>query len=115
MKGEKVLVIIDLATYYCQGRRIKSKTFYEIIRVFLERWVGILGTPQRVLSDNSLEFQNNEKRKLADKFQIDMLSSSAENPWSNGLCEKMVGMIGECLWKVKGEEDVYRYMTIVLE
>ena len=98
--------MIDLATHYCHGGWIKNKIPCEIIRVFVERWLGIFGAPQRVLSNNGLEFQNNEMKKLAERFQIEMLSTAAESPWSNGVCERMIGMIREGLWKVIGEEDM---------
>ena len=62
--------------------------------------------PKRILSDNGLEFQNGEMRKLTDWFQIDMLSTAGERPWSNGVCERGLG-------KVKGEEDLSRHMVMM--
>ena len=41
LEGEKFLVIVDQAAYYCQGGWIRNKTLCEIIRVFVERCVGI--------------------------------------------------------------------------
>ena len=52
-------------------------------------------------------------RKLADMFQIDMLSTVAESPWSNGVYEKRVRIIKKGLQKVKEEKDTSRNMTIM--
>ena len=35
LEGEKFLVMIDLATHYCQGGWIRNKTPKEIIQVFI--------------------------------------------------------------------------------
>ena len=79
LEGENFLVMIDLATHYCQRGWIKNKTPKEIITVFVERWVGIFGAP-RVFSDNGLEFQNEEMRRLADRLQIALFGTASESP-----------------------------------
>ena len=58
LKGKQFLVIVDLATHYCWGSWISNKTPMEIINMFIERWLGVFGTPKMILSDNGLEFQN---------------------------------------------------------
>ena len=41
-----------------------------------------------------------------------MLSTVADNLWSNEVCKRMVEMIKEGIKKVKGEEDVSRQMAM---
>ena len=88
--GEKFLVMIDLAPHYCQEGWKKNKIPKEIITVVVERWVEIFGALRMVLNDNRLKFQNEEIWRMADRFQIELLGTVAESPWSNGVCERMV-------------------------
>ena len=61
----------------------------------------------------TLEFQNEEMKRLIDRFQIEMSGTMAESHWSNGVCEKMIGMVKEGLQKVKGKENVTRQMAMM--
>ena len=81
--------------------------------MFFERWIGVFGAPAQILSDNGLEFQNEEMRRVADRFQIKMLFTAAESPWSNGVCDKAVGLMKEVLRKLKVEEKVSRQMAMM--
>ena len=44
-------------------------------------------------------------RRLADRFQIELLGTAAESPWSNGVCERMVGMVKEGFQSGVGSPD----------
>ena len=61
-----------------------------------------------------MEFQNDEMRRLVDQFQIEMLGTAVESPWSNRVCERTVGIIKEGL-QVKGWENVSRHMMWTVE
>ena len=43
----------------------------------MEIEIGIFGAPQRILSNNGFEFQNDEMRMLEDWSQIKMLGTAA--------------------------------------
>ena len=60
------------------------------------------------MSDNGLEFQNDDMRRMMEIFEIEMSSTGADSPWSNGICEWMVGLIKEGIKTVKGEESISR-------
>ena len=49
---------------------------------------------------------------MTERLEMEMLSTAADSPWSNGICERMVGMMKEGLKKVKGEEDISRQMAM---
>ena len=80
MEGEKFMVMIDLATHYCRGSWIRNKIPKKIIKTIIERWIGIFGAPKKILSDNGLEFQNEEVRRMKERFGIEMLSTAADRP-----------------------------------
>ena len=42
--------------------------------------------------------------RMCERFGITVKATAAESPWSNGKCEKMVGLIKDAIRKM--EEDV---------
>lgn len=64
---------------------VKDKTAEEIVKVFSEKWLSVMGTPKMVLTDNGREFQNDEMLVLCERFGIKVCSTAAESPWSNGM------------------------------
>src|ERR1700755_1664326 len=103
LEGNKFLVMLDLGTGYCQASWVKNKEPKEIVGKILERWISIFGAPERIISDNGLEFQNEEMKLLCERFNIKQLATAAESPWSNGRCEKMVGLLKDSMRKMKEE------------
>ena len=91
--------MIDHATRYSQACFIRNKQSGTIVKAVLKYWIGIFGTPVRFLSDNGGEFVNAEFNELAEKFNIKVLTTAAESPWSNGLCEKHNGILGDMIQK----------------
>jgi hypothetical protein len=105
LEGRRFLVLLDLATHFCQAVWIKSKRPMDIVEGLMKRWISIFGPPDKLLSDNGLEFQNDEMKILGERFNIGLLSTAAWSPWSNGLCEKMVGLVKDSLRKLREEVD----------
>src|SRR6201990_1293693 len=103
LEGSKFLVMLDLGTGYCQASWVKSKEPKEIVGKIMERWISIFGAPERILSENGLEFQNEELKLMCERFSIRQLVTAAESPWSNGSCEKMVGLLKDSMRKMKEE------------
>ena len=105
IEGRKFLVLVDTATRYCQAVWIKDKKPRTIITALVDRWFSIFGVPAKILSDNGGEFQNEEMRAMTDKWNIKILTTSAQSPWSNGICEKTVGILKSMLLKMKNEKE----------
>ena len=106
IEERKFLVMVDMATRYCQAHWIKDKKPETIIRTLYNGWFAIFGAPCKILSDNGGEFQNEKVRMMAEKWNIKLLATAAESPWSNGLCEKTVGVLKESLRKMRDDEEV---------
>ena len=45
---------------------------------------------------------------MMERFEIERLSTAADSPWSNGIYERMMGMMKLGVKKVKGEEGISR-------
>ena len=94
------LVIVDIATRYCQAYVLVNKLPRTIIKALFVSWISIFGAPQKIISDNGGEFCNNEIRELSNIFCIKLLTTAAESPWSNGICERLNGVLGEIVSKI---------------
>ena len=94
------LVFVDLATRFCSASVIQNKQPPTIIRFFFLCWIAIFGPPKKILSDNGGEFNNYEMRALGDAFNIKIMTTAAESPWSNGVCERLNGVLGTLVSKV---------------
>ena len=106
IQDKKFLVMVDLATRYCQAFWVKDKRPETIIGTLCNGWFAIFGAPANLLSDNGGEFQNEKVRRMTERWNIKVLTTAAHSPWSNGSCEKTVGIIKESLRKMKEEEGV---------
>ena len=98
-----MLHMIDHATRYSQACFIKNKQSSTIVKSILQFWISIFGSPRKFLSDNGGEFVNQEFNELAEKFNISVLTTAAESPWSNGLCEKHNGIIADMIQKTMND------------
>ena len=63
-------------------------------------WISLFGPPSKFLFDNGGEFQNAEMRQLGDTFNIRLMSTAAESPWSNGLCERQNQVLATSVRKI---------------
>src|SRR5215469_3866198 len=101
LEGEKFIVMVDWATRYSQAAWIKSKKPEEMIEKVMEKWVSYFGPPEKILSDGGREFQNEEFAEFAEKQGIELMVTASESPWSNGKCEKVVGLLKEGIRKMR--------------
>ena len=97
------LVIIDLATRYCTAVVINNKNPSTIISNIFLHWIAIFGPPKTILSDNGGEFSNKEMRALGEAFNINIKTTAAQSPWSNGVCERQNAVIGDSVRKIMAD------------
>ena len=95
------LVMIDLATRYCSACVIKSKEANVIIEAIMRYWIALFGAPKKILTDNEGEFNNNEFRSMGENFNIEVMCTAAESPWSNGVCERLNAVLKDNVLKIK--------------
>ena len=97
------LHIIDHATRFSAASVIYSKKKEVVLREFFRIWIAIFGYPHKLLVDNGGEFVNEDIINMCENLNINMKTTPAESAWSNGLCEKYNGVIGEAVKKVQEE------------
>ena len=104
-KGHIILHMIDHLTRFSAAVICKSKEAKEIIAGIFKCWIGVFGPPERFLTDNGGEFANYHFLELAEKYNIRVMTTAAESPWSNGLVERHNATLAEMLHKVWEDAD----------
>ena len=99
--GIYILHLIDHATRYSSGCIIRNKNKETIVDGIMLYWVKWFGAPHKFLWDNGGEFVNDEVVELAEKCNINIKTTAAESPWSNGLCERHNAVITRNIHKVR--------------
>ena len=99
------LVIVDLATRFCTATVVNNKQPSTIIKGLFVSWITIFGAPKRILTDGGGEFNNAEMRALGEAFNIKIITTAAESPWSNGVCERLNGVLGNLVMKILDDKN----------
>ena len=79
---------------------INEKLPETIIKSLFAYWISTFGAPKKIISDNGGEFNNSEVRQLGETFNIKILTTAGESPWSNGVCERLNGVLGGMVEKI---------------
>ena len=100
------LHIIDEFTRFSAGCIVRSKQSSIIANKFIRHWIAIHGACRRIYTDNGGEFNNAELRDMAENFNIEVKTTPAYSPWSNGLLERHNFTLTEILVKTKEENKL---------
>lgn len=103
--GHIILHLIDHVSRFSAASLIKSKKPNAIIDAIFKIWISVFGPPKRFLSDNGGEFVNGEFLDMCEAYGIVVLTTAAESPWSNGLCERHNAVLADMLQKVTEEQN----------
>ena len=105
MEGKLVLHMIDLATRFSMATVVHNKRKETIVEAVIKTWINTFGVPERILTDNGGEFNNRDLQDMAENLNTEVLTTSAESPWSNGVCERHNAVIGNMVTKMRSESD----------
>ena len=108
----KVFHMIDHATRYSAAVFIKNKSKEVIVDKFFMHWISLFGCPKKLLSDNGREFNNALFREMAELLSVELLSTAAESPWSNGITERHNALIGQIVIKVIKETSCSKKVAL---
>ena len=65
-------------------------------------------------SDNGGEFNNEEFREMCEAMNIVVKTTSAEAPWSNGLCERHNEILSEMMIKTRADAKCSTELALLL-
>ena len=92
-----------MATGYSAAVVVQNKRKETIVENFIMHWVNKFGVPDKILSDNGGEFNNADLRDMGENLNTEVLTTPAESPWSNGICERHNAVISDMLKKLMKE------------
>ena len=95
-----LLHLIDNATRLSISVRIPSKKPPAVLDALFKHFIAIFGSVDKFLTDNGGEFVNPEFVELCEKFNINVKTTPAESPWSNGMVERHNAIIAGMLDKI---------------
>ena len=82
--------MIDHATRYSAAAIINSKQKEVIIDKIFKHWIAIFRTHNLFLSDNGCEFNKELFREMGKLLNINIKTTAAESPRSNGIVDKFM-------------------------
>ena len=110
--GVWILHCIDYLTRFSAVHTVQSHSPDEVIEKFFMIWISMFGPPQKILSDNGGEFQGDAWESICGTFNINHRTTSAESPFSNGICERHNLLVAEMTEKIR--EDVGCSLNVAL-
>ena len=94
--------IIDEFSCYSSAVTINTKSLSVIANHFLKNWISLFGCPEQFFSNNGGELVSKHNLiDLCENFDIKILTTPAESPWSNDLCERHNKILTDMLLKIK--------------
>ena len=87
-KGKYILHMVDMYSRLTISCFIDRKKPREVIDKLMEKWISYFGVMRCILNDNGGEFIADEVKEVKDKLDVVDLTTGAESPKQNGLCEK---------------------------
>ena len=76
-----------------------------VIESVFKHWIALFGVLKQILSDNGSEFNNQVFRELGQLLNIEVKTTGAEPPWSNGIIEQYNGIIGNMVDKILHDQN----------
>ena len=94
-----ILHLIDAASRYSAACLIKTKKKDVVVAQIFKIWISYFGSPRKFFSDNGGEFANEVLREMNEKLGIETVTTAAESPFSNGICERHNAILFETMAK----------------
>ena len=99
------LHMIDHATRFSSACVIPNKRHDVVIESVFKHWIALFGAPKKILSDNGSEFNDKVFRELGELLNIELKTTGAESPWSNGITEWHNRIIGNMVDKILHDQN----------
>ena len=94
-----MLHMIDEFSRCSVGALITTKKTEVFVKAFVINWARYFGYPRSLFFDNGGEFNSSLVREFAENFNINIVTTAAYSPWSNGTVERHNGIL--CLMIAK--------------
>ncbi len=68
-------------------------------------WIAIFGVMESIISDNGGEFCSDEMREVCSILNVEKLTTAADSPFQNGLCERNHAVVDNMLLKMQEDSS----------
>ena len=103
LNGQWILHIIDMWSRYTVSIFITRKRSNDVINALMQGWIAVFGVMEAILTDNGGEFSSDEMREVMSILNVRVITTAAESPFQNGLCERVHAVTDTMLLKLKEE------------
>ena len=94
-----------VAMYLKKFQNVYFIQFIDVVKAFIIDWIAMgLGTPNRVLVDNLGEFDNAIYIQAMEQYNVELITTRANSPWSNSICERNHAVIDLMVPKTQEEQ-----------
>ena len=100
INGHKILHMVDHAKRFSSAAVIKSKHKEETVKAIFQHWIVLFGPPNKLLSYDGGQFNNELLREMSDQLDIFVMSTPGEFPWSSGITERHNTILGNMISKL---------------
>ena len=98
--GKWILHMVDMWSRFTISTLVPRKCPSDIIHAVMSEWCSIFGVMGGVLTDNGGEFVSKEMIEVESLLNVEVLSTAAESPFQNGICEQNHQVVDTILTKL---------------
>ena len=98
--GHWILHTIDMWSRYIVSVFINRKKPSDVIDALMQILIAVFGTMGSIMTDNDGEFSSDEMREVAAILNVRLITTAADSPFQNGLCERVHSVTDMMLLKL---------------
>ena len=95
--AEYILTMQDRFTKFLVGVPLKDQTATSVAHAFIKRFICTFGAPQAILTDQCTNFLSKLMKRVAKRFRIKQIKTTAFHPQTNGSLERSHSPLSEFL------------------
>ena len=103
--NEYILTIQDQLSKFCMATPLQNTLASMITDAFIKRFICIFGAPRVVLTDQGKNFLSSLMGRIAKRFKIKKIRTTAFHPQSNGSLERSHHSLGEFLKQYTNSDE----------
>jgi len=101
------LIIVDHFTKFAIAVPMLNQSAEAVTAALLHSWVQHFGAPQQLLSDQAAVFEGDLFKSTLENLGVEKLSTEGYSSQSNGLCERVGGIVQQILRTLVPQNDVW--------
>ena len=94
---EYILTMQDQLSKFCMSVCLKTMTAQDVADAFIKKWICVFGAPRIILTDQAQNFLSKLLQRIAKRFKIKQIRTTAFHPQSNASLERSHISISEFL------------------